>query len=221
VGVLPHIEEQALYEKFASSGMEGDFFEGEGLKSPACLPLMQIRLAILHCPTDGSANDLSTTQFQWEGTAVALTNYKGVLGDSRIGDLASIHDGSMPDCHATGWCNGLFFRTTYMEAQKFSMIKDGMSNTLLIGEDLPELNDHSTAFYSNSDYASCHAPLNYLPDPPTPRDWPNVISFRSHHPGGANFCLGDASVRFVSQTIDHRTYRALSTKNRREPAVIP
>jgi hypothetical protein len=46
------------------------------------------------------------------------------------------------------------------------------------------------------------------------------MSFRSMHPGGAQFCLADASARFISQTIDYNLYRALSTKEMSE-AVSP
>jgi prepilin-type N-terminal cleavage/methylation domain-containing protein/prepilin-type processing-associated H-X9-DG protein len=44
----------------------------------------------------------------------------------------------------------------------------------------------------------------------------NDISFGSQHPGGANFCLGDGSVRFIGQTIDMNTYKALSSCNMAE-----
>ena len=33
--------------------------------------------------------------------------------------------------------------------------------------------------------------------------------FVSMHPGGANFCLADASVRFIAQSIDYNLYRGL------------
>ena len=91
----------------------------------------------------------------------------------------------------------------------------------MVGEDVAFHNHHSTAYYCNGDYSSCHAPLNYMPDPPTPNDWWNVISFRSLHPGGAQFCLADGSVHFVSETIDYDLYRALSTKAGGEVAQVP
>ena len=92
-------------------------------------------------------------------------------------------------------------------------ISDGTSNTLLAGEDVPEENYHSAAFYANGDYASTHAPLNYFPKPSTPSDWWNVISFRSKHTGGANFAFADGSVKFLPSNIDYtNVYKPLSTK---------
>jgi prepilin-type processing-associated H-X9-DG protein len=38
-----------------------------------------------------------------------------------------------------------------------------------------------------------------------------AITARSYHPGGVNVLLGDGSVRFVKDSIDGRTWRALGT----------
>ncbi len=35
--------------------------------------------------------------------------------------------------------------------------------------------------------------------------WNFTYGFRSKHPGGVNFALADASVRFISETIEHAT----------------
>lgn len=208
---LPHLEQDNLYRQFdpcLNSSMPN-----AGLRSPACREAMKTRLSILHCPSDNSVIELSRNQYQWTGIDVALTSYKGVIGDTRMGGRNSVHQGQEPDCHNTVGCPGIFYRNNYQEPVRLAQVLDGTSSTFLLGEDVPEHNWHSTAFYANGDYASCHAPLNYMPNPPTPSLWWNVISFRSRHAGGAHFCFVDGSVRFVSERIDYLLYRALSTKS--------
>jgi prepilin-type processing-associated H-X9-DG protein len=44
----------------------------------------------------------------------------------------------------------------------------------------------------------------------------NDVPFGSMHSGGANFALGDGSVRFIRESIDLNTYRALASRDGRE-----
>lgn len=212
---LPHLEQEALFRQFTPA-FSGDFGSNRGIKSPECREAVKTQLTVLHCPSDPSVKQLTLSQFQWVGIPVALTSYKGVIGDTRMGGANSVHQGREPDCHQRRGCAGIFYRNNYQEPVRLAAVTDGTSSTFLIGEDLPEHNYHSMAYYANGDYASCHAPLNYLPNPPTPELWWNVMSFRSRHPGGANFCFVDGSVRFIQERIDYQLYRALSTKNMRE-----
>jgi prepilin-type N-terminal cleavage/methylation domain-containing protein len=148
--VLPQLEQQALFDRL-SPCFRGDFFAGSGLKDLVCRDVVQTQLSVLQCPSDGSVRRLSATQYQWEEIEVALTSYKGVIGDTQIGAARSQHLGSLPDCHTTIGCTGLFFRNSYLDPQRFAQVIDGLSNTFMVGEDVPEHNDHSAAFYSNSD----------------------------------------------------------------------
>jgi prepilin-type processing-associated H-X9-DG protein len=45
--------------------------------------------------------------------------------------------------------------------------------------------------------------------------------YYSLHPGGANFCMGDASVRFLSYTTSPKVQRALATRAGGEPVDVP
>jgi len=45
--------------------------------------------------------------------------------------------------------------------------------------------------------------------------------FKSRHPTGANFAFVDGSVRFISQTIDHRTYQLLAAATMVNRSMIP
>lgn len=224
VSILPQMEQQALYDIFAQYAFTSAFSVsggGGGIGVTACRDAMKTPVPALKCPTDPSSRAPFTKQFQWDPIPVTATNYKGCLGDGKMGGSSSIHPSPTPDCHSTNNCAGLFYRNNYQDGITIDSIKDGTTNTFMIGEDVPAHNYHSAAFYSNGDYASCHAPLNYMPNPPTPGSWWNVISFRSLHPGGANFALCDGSVRMINQDINYDLYRALSTKNRGEVVTVP
>jgi prepilin-type processing-associated H-X9-DG protein len=60
-----------------------------------------------------------------------------------------------------------------------------------------------------------------MPKPAMPWEWSKVLSFRSRHSGGVNFCLADGSVRFLSDTVDHNQFRATCTKAGGEVAMLP
>lgn len=210
--LLPELEEGALYQQF-QPWLGTDMLSGNGIRSLACRDAMQRQLPLLHCPSDPSSQRLSNQQWQWTGIEVASTNYKGVIGDNQMGGPLSMFPGTLPDCVSTGACNGVFFRLTYQAPLRFADVSDGTAQTLFVGEDVPEHNYHSVAFYANGDYSSCHIPPNFFPNPPTPLDYWNVMGFRSRHPSGVMFLHGDASIHFLHENVEMPVYRAMSTRN--------
>ncbi|HEV3023888.1 MAG TPA: DUF1559 domain-containing protein, partial [Pirellulales bacterium] len=114
--------------------------------------------------------------------------------------------------------NGIFYRTDGNRKLTFVGISDGVSNTFMIGEDRHSFDQHCGGWaYANYVNATCAIPLNYADPGSDYTDWPNRYSFHSLHGDGANFCLADGSVRFVRDSIDIDTYRALSTIHGGEP----
>jgi prepilin-type processing-associated H-X9-DG protein len=220
VAILPQLEYGPMYDAIEPYVQQGQFWADEGIRHPDLRQLLLTPLPVIHCPSDPDSRAPSTNQYQWEGISVQVTNYKGVIGDTRMGGGASAHPGYEPDCHYTIGCSGMFYRNNYQQPVTLGSVTDGTSNTFMIGEDVPSHNYHSMWAYSNGDYSSCHGPLNYFPSPPNPGYWPNVMTFRSRHPQGANFCMADASVQFVNQRIDYPLYRALSTRNQGEQAAL-
>ena len=72
--------------------------------------------------------------------------------------------------------------------------------------------------------ATCAIALNAKrPDGTAVRhsEWWNTYAFSSYHAGGANFAMTDGSVRFVPDTIDLKTYRALATRQAGEVVTPP
>ena len=213
--MLPFMEQQAIYD-IMEPYFDGDFGKGEGINHPNLANVVNRPIPGLRCPSDAGGGELvSTQQWQWVGREIALTNYKGIIGNNKMGNVGV----GTPDCHRDPDCNGLFWRFSHKRDLRFKDITDGQSNTFLVGEDLPRHNYHSALYHGNGDYSSTHFPLNVKPNPPIPKDWPLTMTFRSDHPGGANFGLVDGSVRFIPDGIDFDTYRFLSTRNGEE--VIP
>jgi prepilin-type processing-associated H-X9-DG protein len=115
-------------------------------------------------------------------------------------------------------------------------MSDGTSNTIMIGEVLPEDQDHMgwsghwSHFNGGQAHISTIVPINYRTnrrvacdqDPQRSfQNWNLSFGFKSHHSGGVNFLFGDGTVRFVTQNIDHRTYQLLGCRNDGMPVNLP
>ena len=70
--------------------------------------------------------------------------------------------GSLPDCHNTTECNGLFGRNTSVVPVELKSITDGQSNTIMVGETVGNQDFHGAAFFSDGDFATCGVPINYF-----------------------------------------------------------
>jgi prepilin-type N-terminal cleavage/methylation domain-containing protein len=129
--------------------------------------------------------------------------------------------------------DGVFYACSSV---RFSDIRDGPSTTFLLGESAtdPEFvkdgnaMDHWSMGSPQVDPCRCDGgtggtefsefvgttivTMNARTRDPATHGRLMELSFGSYHEGGAHFGLGDGAVRFVSENIDMRVYRALSTR---------
>jgi prepilin-type N-terminal cleavage/methylation domain-containing protein len=189
------------------------------------------RIAIYRCPSDPDFGvDTMTNRANVNPAPMGLTNYKGVSGSNWTwGDWrwnpVALPGGSNNGLDAG---NGFFFRSdgTGPNQRRLSLVHvaDGLSNTFMVGECLPGKDIHVSWAFANHANATCAIYPNSKQTSGADwdmGDWWNVYSFRSQHPGGLQFALGDGSVRFILDTIDIPTYRALATINGSEPVSVP
>jgi len=120
----------------------------------------------------------------------------------------------------------------------FNHIIDGTSNVIFVGETLFSCHDHREGWWSNNGAGNAHSstvvPINNwnvcdgaLPSQIThpactAKDkWNFTWGFRSMHAGGAQFCMGDAKVTFVSENIDHTAYQRLGGRADGQTVKVP
>jgi prepilin-type N-terminal cleavage/methylation domain-containing protein len=227
VGILPFIEEEPLFESMRP-GFSGAMQSDRGMKSPAIREAIATTVDILACPSDPSAGTTSDKQYWFDAPPIqhAVTSYKGVIGDNEIWqDPSGVQEGSVitdprkpdGDCHNWVGCNGIFYRNNYQEPISLRKVADGVSKTFFVGEAVVSQDYHSAAYFADGDWGTCALPINLFILPEDPRTvktkWWDARGFKSLHPGGAHFCLGDGSVQFVNEDVDRNVYRGYATRN--------
>src|SRR5262245_42471093 len=238
---LPFVEQDGLYKLFGSLESVSVYdpagstdpnitqvpaTPATGLKNPI---VPNTKFKILRCPSDGWNLDDS------------LCNYVGSLGPQcAVGPCGNDANNAYcnqpaigippsPD-HGNAWGAGDIRGMYNRLGAKISMssASDGLSNTILIGETLPEMHDHFWSgswahFNGGAAHVSTIVPINYKSDRRAACDstnntvsfqnWNISWGFKSRHANGVNFVFGDGSVRFINQSISHTTYQLLGGRS--------
>ena len=232
VFILPYLEEQAAFDQFDFSEAMTHVNNAEAIKTvvPAYL-----------CPTDpGSSNPIST----WHCARVpvpevAKISYFGSMGPTHMGNCADCPDptpSASNYCCRLSWFFGSFEKANlgvspgqfpgmicrWPRAVEFREVTDGLSKTFLVGETLPEHCCFNGAYVNNFQVTSTNIVLNLLvSDNRDGDDYDIACGFKSMHPGGAQFVMGDGSVHFISESIDYKLYNELGSRAGGESVSIP
>jgi len=124
-----------------------------------------------------------------------------------------------------------FFDYSTGQYARISSVTDGTSNTIIVGEVLPYQAADNNFWVTNGGTAGTTVPINFKStfsaSDPACNDggWQSQVQplgcrfrsaakgFKSEHPGGANFCFADGSVKFLKASISMPTYCALGSRN--------
>lgn len=222
VALFPFMELKNLYDAMDHNGFMHN--------TPANVQIGQnSKIVGLICPSDGNGNKPVTVGFPSQSLSPAHALwYPASIGPTQMDQCPFCPAGATPNdgnycCQGnnfgTGAGNGypagssvgMFGR--HVNPIRMAEVTDGLSNTFMVGETIPKHCVFIKVFTHNFPLSGTGIPLNTMEsDNGVGSNWFRVCGFKSFHPSGANFCLGDASVRFVSRSIDYRIYNNLGTR---------
>ena len=232
--ILPFAEQKSVFETIDFEGATGD------ADDPGNLGVMEqakIRVPFLLCPS--CTNEYSSMKQYGQEIDCFTAHYYGITGavgtNSETGreysHITESEKGGMAGPVAN---NGVIYERSHVP---FAGITDGLSNTFCFGEIAH--NDYNgyfawtrggqaaqgvgpTIYASAKNLAWSIGVITNKEDPmhEVYTSYYNNGSFSSHHSGGAQFALCDASVRFVRDSTDLNVLRAFASRNGGEVAQL-
>lgn len=223
--ILPYIDQAPLYNQIQGPDSSGMGSESGGSTSAKQRLAGRTFIAVFRCPSQPDASRGPQKDLY------ATSNYNGNMGTLIGSSGDNCYSGGVTDAAgmvAPGGCmnaDGVFFIGSNVT---FRDVTDGLSNTIFVSEVIDSGGDANMLGGAGSDRKYCFSG-GADSNPPTemteyliaaesndPINSYGEEAAGSYHVGGAHFVFGDGRVRFLSENIDMGTYRALSTRAKRE-----
>ena len=204
--VMPHLEATAQYDMW---DLEASYYDDVNKSA------REATIPSFFCPSRRKPGQLSREHPSRPGPG-STGDYAGCLGDNVAG-------GYNPNANGVIITPSTFGQTKWASDLDFAMVRDGLSNTILLGEKHVEQEmlrePYSDCSIYNGDYLQ---PFLRLGGPSYPiaksaTDPAGEWVFGSWHPSSCQFGLCDGSVRSIRVSIDVETLRRLAVRNDREP----
>ena len=234
VFILPFNEQQSVY----------DMYDFEQTYTAAVnLIVGNIEIPGYKCPSGAKNRSTNGAERTSDGTYNHTTHYYGVMGPSSraLHSIVTyngqdydylVGDSTTNGAYATDGMLGQYKdrpgSVTTGHYMDFAEVLDGTSNTLMVAErsmNLPsgQTNDYRSWIRGQSGGSGTTKNVTYPLNSTFYSGGNNFndISFGSNHPGGCNVILGDASVRFLSETIDLALYKTLASVKHGEVSSVP
>ncbi len=241
VGVLPYMEQSAMYAIYQNYG--GADHSGPRYGGPVNRPVTSARIPTLTCPSDtpnapigGSATLAAITNHNY-GVNYGNTSFlQGTLPTTPptlfLGAPFRMYTGSTGDDGPVNAAQARTWTRVYGKPVSLSEIPDGTSNTLMAAEQLQGRGTDLRGFswWGNATgFITFMPPNSTLPDVVTggicissliPRmpctttstvARPRMMGARSLHTGGVQVTYCDGHVAFITDSIDFITWNALGS----------
>ena len=236
--LLPYLEQQAVYDALAQAYDDPSVKESaDGFKRDLVWPLFAdgsdigaIEIAAFVCPSDDHPDNPDGRK---------MHNYSASAGPSPVQNNSACSCPLFKN-YNKDWARPFLSTETILPAGPFNrhsvayelrQIEDGLTNTIFFGEVRPGCSAHAASgwtYYNNGQgLNSTIIPINTdTCSQDKSQDaclrscnWSTELGFKSAHPGGAIFAMGDASVHFLTESIDMLSYQYLGA--RADGQVIP
>lgn len=226
--ILPYIEQTALHQLGAG--------QSAAVKKQWAAKVIATPLAMMNCPSRRRAitYPMSPTHVNADYTSIAArTDYAACAGDASWSEPytwepSTLEQGDDPNAP---WVSHPEFTGVCFERSQvpIALIRDGTSNTYMVGEKYVNSDHYATGRDPSDDWAmySGHQDDNHRVthyDARPKQDRPGLtdrISFGSAHPAGFHVVFCDGSVRMIPYAIDPELHRRLGTIKERLPASPP